>query len=53
MYSLRNNLIQNFEEREKIYLSSLSHRCYYGVDGIGATPSSTSVKETLAASSTM
>ena len=38
LQSMRNNLRQNFEERQKMYLSSLSHSCYYDVDGIGATP---------------
>ena len=36
---MRNNSRQNFEERQKMYLPSLSHSCYYDVDGIGATPS--------------
>ena len=50
---MRNNLRQNFEERQKMYLASLSHSCYYGVEGIGVTPSSMSVKESVAACSTM
>ena len=50
---MRNNLRQNFEERQKMYLPSLSHSCYYSVDDIGATPSSMSVKKTVKACSTV
>ena len=51
--SMRSNLRQHFEERQKTYLPSLSHSCYYDVDGIGATPSFISAKETVVACSTV
>ena len=31
LQSMRNNLRQNFEEKQKIYLPSFSHSCYYGL----------------------
>ena len=31
LQSMRNTLRQNFEERQKIYLPSLPHSCYYGL----------------------
>ena len=48
LQSKRNNLRQNFEERQKMYLAYP----LYGADGIGATPSN-SVKETVVACSTV
>ena len=36
-----------------MYVPSVSHSSYYDVDGIGATPSSISVKETVVACSTV
>ena len=53
LQSMRNNLRQNFQERPKMCLPSLSHNCSYGVDGIGATPSFISVEETVVACSTV
>ena len=36
---MRNNLRQNFEERQKMYLPYLCRSCYYDVDGIAAISS--------------
>ena len=42
-----------WRETENLFTLSLSHSCYYDVGGIGATPSSISVKETVVACSTV
>ena len=53
LQSMRNKLRQNFQERQKTCLPSLSHSCYYDVDGIGDTTSFICVKETVVACSTV